>query len=403
VNTPQHVALLSTDFRPMVGGVADHLHRLADAIAARIPVTVLTSAPQNGAAWPHAYQLETLPPLPERRLYAATGDGFAPIRKVWTAAHFIRLREYGIRTITRVTDEWDHEAAVVIGIWDMAAHFWCAACRRAGVPYHLFVHGAEIVMPLYGARVPQWRTTDFKEASRIIANSSATAQLAAEQFQLPVAPVVVNPSVGPRPSAEANARRSNEIRVQFGLKDGLTIFSLGRLVPRKGFDLALRGVAEVADEFPGLSYLIAGDGPERQRLEALAGELGLSGRVHFLGNVDEPTKWAAYDACDLFVMPNRLLGGSDWEGFGIVFLEAALSGRPSIAGRTGGSRDAVVDEKTGLLVDPESATALPDALRRLLKDRQLREQLGRAGLERATTQFTAAAAAERLRTQFGWN
>ena len=71
---PRHVALLSTDFRPMVGGVADHLHRLADAMAARVPVTVLTSAPANGSAWAHAYRLQALPPPPERRLHAAMGD-----------------------------------------------------------------------------------------------------------------------------------------------------------------------------------------------------------------------------------------------------------------------------------------------------------------------------------------
>ena len=387
----------------MVGGVADHLHRLADAMAERVPVTVLTSAPQHGAAWTHAYKLETLPPLPERRLYSAMGDGFAPMRKLRTGAYFFKLRDYGIRTITRVTAQWDRDAAVAIGIWDTAAHFWCAACRRAGVPYHLFVHGAEVVMPLYGHRVPQWRATDFREAAGVIANSTATARLSAERFQLPVTPVVMNPSVGPRPPAEATARRSDELREALGLNSGSTIFSLGRLVPRKGFDLALRAVAAVAREFPDLSYVIAGDGPERQRLESLANDLGLTGRVHFLGNVDELTKWAAYDACDLFVMPNRLLGGHDWEGFGIVFLEAALSGRPSIAGRTGGASDAVVDEVTGLLVDPESVTELPHALRRLLKDSQLRAQLGRAGRERAATEFTPAAAAERLGKQFGWN
>ena len=403
MSAPRHVALLSTDFPPMVGGVADYLHRIADAMAARIPVTVLTSAPQNGVKRTHAYRLETLPPLPERRLHEAMGDGFAPIRKIWTGAHFFRLREYGTRTITRVTAQWNHDAAVVIGIWDMASHFWCAACRRAGVPYHLFVHGAEVVMPLYGGRVPKWRTTDFREARSVIANSTATAQLAAERFELAVAPVVVNPSVGPRPASEAITRRSNELREQFALKNGLTIVSLGRLVPRKGLDVALGAVASVADEFPGLSYLIAGDGPERRRLESLAQELGLSDRVHFLGTVDDLTKWAAYDVCDAFVMPNRLLGGNDWEGFGIVFLEAALSGRPSIAGRTGGARDAVVDEATGLLIDPESPATLRDALRRLLKDRPLRERLGRAGLERAATQFTPAAAAERLRSQCGWN
>jgi phosphatidylinositol alpha-1,6-mannosyltransferase len=98
-----------------------------------------------------------------------------------------------------------------------------------------------------------------------------------------------------------------------------------------------------------------------------------------------------------------VLGGQDWEGFGIVFLEAALSGRPSVAGRTGGAGDAVVDGVTGLLVDPESPDELTNALRRLLADRTLREQLGGAGLERARTQFTSGAAAARLRAQVGWS
>jgi phosphatidylinositol alpha-1,6-mannosyltransferase len=102
-------------------------------------------------------------------------------------------------------------------------------------------------------------------------------------------------------------------------------------------------------------------------------------------------------------MPNRVLGGADWEGFGIVFLEAALSRRPSIAGRSGGAGDAVVDEVTGLLVDPESPHELTHALRRLLQDDQLRDRLGRAGQEMARTRFTSGAAAESLRAQLGWN
>jgi phosphatidylinositol alpha-1,6-mannosyltransferase len=181
------------------------------------------------------------------------------------------------------------------------------------------------------------------------------------------------------------------------------ILSVGRLVARKGFDLAIRAVAELRAECPGLQYLIAGDGPERSALEQLVREHDLIGRVHFLGHVDEATKWSAYDLCDVFVMPNRVLGGANWEGFGIVFLEAALSGRPSVGGRTGGVSDAIIHDVTGLLVDPESPSELTGALRRLLQEPELRERLGRAGFERARTQFTPGAAAESLLVQLGWN
>jgi glycosyltransferase involved in cell wall biosynthesis len=399
---PRHIALLSTDFKPMVGGVADYLHHLADAVSASIPVTVLTSAPQNGADWPHAYHLQPLPAVPERRVNESAGDRFAPLRKFRTGAYFLSLREYGRRTISQITSQLGSDTAVVIGIWDMAAHAWCAACRRENVPYYLFAHGAEVLMPLYG-QLPGWRDEDFRSANRVIANSTATAQLTVDRLKLDVAPAVVNPSVGPRPDPDAIARRARELRTRLALQPGRAVLSLGRLVPRKGFDLVVRAVASVARECPDLSYVIAGDGPERARLESLARELGVGGRVHFLGGVDDLTKWAAYDVCDVFVMPNRVLDGADWEGFGIVFLEAALSGRPSIAGRTGGAGDAVVHDVTGLLIDPESERELPDALLVLMRDSALRGRLGQAGLARALDRFTPAAAAESLRDQVGWS
>jgi phosphatidylinositol alpha-1,6-mannosyltransferase len=400
VTVPRQLVFLSTDFRPMLGGVADHVHRLADAIATRIPTTVMTTAPQGSACWHHAYRLEPLPPLPERRLDGRFGDRLAPLRKLHTGAYFLALRRYAERTIARVAAAGGRDAAVVIGIWDMAAHFWCAACRRAGMRYYLLAHGAEVVAPLYG-RLPAWRAADFGEAARVIANSSATASLAAERLRLAAVPAVVNPSVGPPPSPDEIARGAEEMRRTLRLHDGPTVLSVGRLVPRKGFDLALRSVASVSAEYPGLHYVIAGEGPEAGRLESLTRDLGLAGQVHFMGQVNERTKWAAYDACDVFVMPNRVLGGTDWEGFGIVFLEAALSGRPSIGGRTGGAGDAVVDEVTGLLVDPESPDELTGALRRLLRDGRLRDRLGRAGLDMARTRFTPAAAADRLWSELG--
>jgi phosphatidylinositol alpha-1,6-mannosyltransferase len=102
-------------------------------------------------------------------------------------------------------------------------------------------------------------------------------------------------------------------------------------------------------------------------------------------------------------MPNRLLGGLEWEGFGIVFLEAALAGRPTVGGRNGGAADAIADEVTGLLVDPERDGALTQAIRRLLNDAALRQRQGRAGEEIARTTFSGSAAAEQLREQLGWN
>jgi phosphatidylinositol alpha-1,6-mannosyltransferase len=121
-----------------------------------------------------------------------------------------------------------------------------------------------------------------------------------------------------------------------------------------------------------------------------------------LGDVDDLTKWAAYDLCDVFVSPTRLSHSADWEGFGIVFLEAALSRRPAIGGRTGGTADAIVDGLTGVLVDPDQRGELSGAIRRLLSDAGLRARLGRTAEQLARTRFTGEAALRSLREQLSW-
>jgi phosphatidylinositol alpha-1,6-mannosyltransferase len=387
---------LASDFRPMTGGVAEYMHALADALAAADPVTVMSSVPPDGAEWAHAYRLTLLPPWPARRLGERAGDRFAPVRKIHTGAYFAGLRRCAQVAVARIRAEIPEPRAVLIPIWGTEAHFWCEACRRASVPYHLFAQGVEILVPLYG-RLPQWRARDFAAAAGVIANSRATADLARARFSLPQLPAVVHPPAGPRPPQALVTRRAAELRAAIGIGSGPVVLTVARLVPRKGVDLLVRSVAALASEFPGLRYVVAGDGPERAAVAALARELGLEGSVHLLGAVDDLTKWAAYELCDVFAMPNRLLGGTNWEGFGIVFVEAALAGRASIGGRTGGTADAILDGVTGVLVDPENSEELIGALRSLLSDPDRRRRLGEAGAERARRDFTGLAAAVRLR------
>jgi phosphatidyl-myo-inositol dimannoside synthase len=395
VRTPDRVVFVTTDFRPSTGGIADYLHRLADSLTVHVPVTVMSTVASQGASWPHRYQLDELAPLPARRLGSRVGDGIPPVRKLHTALYFAAMRRFGNEVIARIGLRSDEKVVVLIGLWDTASHFWCAAAQRATVPYRLFAYGAEIVNPLYGG-LPAWRGADFAAAVAVIGCSRATAALASDRFSLSRSPVVVHPPVGPRPPSGDLTESSAALRCRAGIGDGPVLLSVGRLVARKGFDLVLRSVADLRDETPGLTYVLAGDGPERSNLEALSRDLNLSNHVRFLGAVDDDTKWAAYDACDVFVMPNRVSGGSDFEGFGIVFLEAGLSQRAVIGGRNGGTADAVVDELTGLLVDPEEPGSLTRAIRRLVYDAALRDRLGRAGAIRARDLHSADAAGAAL-------
>jgi phosphatidylinositol alpha-1,6-mannosyltransferase len=140
-------------------------------------------------------------------------------------------------------------------------------------------------------------------------------------------------------------------------------------------------VRSLEDRLPLIRLSIVGDGPLRPSLEQLARELGIEARVTFHGRLRASDLEALYDSCDIFVMPSRLSRSGGGEGFGIVYLEASAHGLPVIAANEGGAIDAVVDGKTGLLVDPRSAEAVAAAIAAILTDVTLYRELSSGGLD----------------------
>jgi glycosyltransferase involved in cell wall biosynthesis len=154
-----------------------------------------------------------------------------------------------------------------------------------------------------------------------------------------------------------------------------------RLVPHKGVADLIEAVVRTHDPQRSVVLQIAGDGPERMALEALAVKR-LPGRARFLGHVADHAD--LYAASDLFAMPTH----DARESFGIVFVEAALHGVPSIGTRVGGIPEAIVDGVTGLLVPPRAPEKLAAAIDRLRSDAALRARLGLAASDRARERFT---------------
>lgn len=160
----------------------------------------------------------------------------------------------------------------------------------------------------------------------------------------------------------------------------LTLLSVGRLVRRKGLDVALRALRRLRDDFPHLRYLVVGRGPERRGLQKLAQRLGLDGHVHFLGAVPAAELPDVYRQAHVFLLPLRPEApGDSVESFGMVFLEAAATAVPSVAGNSGGAAEAVRDGETGFVVEPGDEEAVYHATRQLLADEALRQQMGRHG------------------------
>jgi glycosyltransferase involved in cell wall biosynthesis len=185
----------------------------------------------------------------------------------------------------------------------------------------------------------------------------------------------------PRSSLIRNALERPKIGPRSLPFDPPSVLFLGRLVAEKGLDWALCALPAVFRRFPHARFLVAGEGPELQKLKLKAVQLGLAHWVEFVGGVSPQSVPHLLNDATLVVMPSRI------EGFGLVALEAAMMGRPVVAARVGGLPEVVLDRQTGFLVEPCDTDAFAQAISRLLGDHEMARQFGDAAWRRAQQMF----------------
>ena len=171
------------------------------------------------------------------------------------------------------------------------------------------------------------------------------------------------------------AEKRHDLVERYDLWDCFVFVSVCRLLEKKGIDHAIRAFTEVAQRHPQCRYLVVGTGPYEAELHRLAQDVGVGTQVVFAGDVSEADLVPHYCLGDVFVMPNRKLANGDTEGFGLVFLEANACGLPVIAGRDGGSRDAVQNGVNGLVVDGHSIEEIRRAMLTMIEDEALQRTL----------------------------
>lgn len=171
--------------------------------------------------------------------------------------------------------------------------------------------------------------------------------------------------------------KSVELQKKWGIDDAPVIVSIGRLVARKGSDQLIKAMPDVLQRFPKSKLLLVGTGNYQKRLEKLVRNLKVQDSVIFAGRVEHELLPDYYRLGDIFAAPCRSrYGGLEVEGLGIVYLEASACGVPVIAGKSGGAPDAVLDGKTGLLVDGRDHREVGAAVIKLLSDQPLRQKMG---------------------------
>ncbi|MEW6009210.1 MAG: glycosyltransferase family 4 protein [Candidatus Omnitrophota bacterium] len=188
-----------------------------------------------------------------------------------------------------------------------------------------------------------------------------------------------------RPDADIS-----EVVRQFNLQRRKVLLTVNRLSERKGIDSVIKSLADLTKEEPSIIYLVVGEGKDEHRLKDLVRNLNLDNYVKFVGAVAHEKLPQFYAACDIFINAVREIdrqGRGETEGFGLVNIEASACAKPVIAGATGGVVDAVLDNKTGLLINPTSSDELKQAILRLLRDNEFARKLGETGRQMVLEKF----------------
>ncbi|MEJ6577471.1 MAG: glycosyltransferase family 4 protein [Actinomycetota bacterium] len=170
------------------------------------------------------------------------------------------------------------------------------------------------------------------------------------------------------------------LMAKYQIEDRPTLICVGRLVHRKGQDKLIAAMPKIKEAIPNAQLLFVGSGPRAEYLQRAITKLDLAEDIKLLGRVKYEELPAHFLLGDVFVMPSRSrLFGLEVEGLGIVYLEASASGLPVIAGDSGGAPDAVIPNKTGLLVDGRDTESIATACIKLLSNPTLAKEFGKNG------------------------
>jgi len=255
--------------------------------------------------------------------------------------------------------------------------------RLFKLDYSVILHGMDFFFAQKTKRKKFLTKIILNNAKKIICGNSYTAEqvniFLEEENCKKIS--VVNPGINAH--QECDSLMVEKIKQKYNLKNKFVLLSIGRMVKRKGFDVVVSAFKKIKENVPNAVYVLVGEGPDKEHIKKLSQN---HEDIIFLGLLSDAEKWAWYCASDVFIMPARSIEG-DMEGFGIVYLEANLAGKPVIAGDSGGVRDAVCPNFSGILVDPEKSEDVVGAVVRLAKDEALRVFLGQNGQKRALKEF----------------
>lgn len=250
---------------------------------------------------------------------------------------------------------------------DASATYIATFLSSQKIPYVIAAHAMELLESCENLKqtlrknlLSSLKTATFQHSQKIFPVSAYTAQILQKQMNISPEKIVVA-SNGVNLSTFAQTTPPHD---RFFHQKKL-LLTVSRLRPYKGIDMVLKSIAPLIQQGMDLHYNVVGVGNDLSRLQKITTDLNIQNHVSFLGALSEKEIIQLYRESDLFILLSRH-EGTDVEGFGLVFLEAAACGLPSLGGRSGGIPDAIDEGKTGWLVAPESLSEITNKLRGLL-------------------------------------
>lgn len=247
-------------------------------------------------------------------------------------------------------------------------------------PLIIYIHGTELNKYDLKININLLYKFIIRKADVVISNSTFTKQLAIEkggkEKNIEVVKLGADIQNFYPQDTKLKIYKKHEINSQ-----NKVLLTISHLIERKGHELVLYALQNIIKTNNKIHYIIVGQGEYLQKLKSIVSHLDLTQYVTFTGFVENEEIPSYMNACDIFVMPNRQID-KDFEGYGIVFLEANACCKPVIGGDSGGVSDAVLDQKTGLLVKPNDIEDLTDKILKLLNNDELSSKLANNGFER---------------------
>lgn len=348
------ILMLSWEFPPQsVGGLSQHVFELSRALAAEgIQVDLITA---GGGELPEHEVMEGIEVWRVNPYHGGNERDFID----WVQRLNFALLEQGAVLSNRK------------GKYDLVhAHDWLVAYAARGLkhiyitPLLATIHATEFGRNngLYTGE--QRYISDIEwfltyEAWKVICCSKYMEEEVKHVFQVPGGKIKIIPN-GIRPEAYQSANKKPSLERFHFNHDQKIVFYIGRLVQEKGIQILLEAAPLILERFPQTTFVIAGKGPFEANLKDRTRELGLEGKVHFLGYIDDQARNDLYHAAAAAIFPSL------YEPFGIVALEAMASGTPVVVSSVGGLDEIVEHEKDGLKVYPNDARSLSEQVCRIL-------------------------------------